>query len=481
MRIERIHVGAFGRLHGLDTGSEPLSALVVVLGPNEAGKSTLFHFLTSMLYGFHPASRESNPYAPWDGADPAGEVTLRLDAGSSVRVERRLLSQPWGRMEAAGTVEDLRNRALPWAEHVPQTVFRQVFAVTLTEMDGLDDETWGRVQDRILGAMGSSDLRAARHVVAELEEEAARIWRPSRRGNQRARDAAAEILALKARRREAGERDRRLRELAADVERVRRDLRDTREARQAARIEADRVQDLAPVRKQLIRIAALREAAGPAEALRGLPLDPAAELRSLQARVGSLRRKLDEIRAERSEPQAIMDAFGSEERALLARADDVSGFLARHGGLAADRERHAALEDEARELCARMGSAAGQVLSAPVGEDVAHTLAEVSVAELRDRVRRAQAAREERRVREAAVPPDGPRGSGPALLAAAAAVLVSAALLLFVGLSGGSVLATVAGVVVGLVGVALLLAWIRGGSRRPVSDELSFDAAESES
>ncbi len=95
MRIERVRLTAFGRLRDLDTGSGPLPPLVVAFGPNEAGKSTLFHFLTSMLYGFHPASRDGNAYAPWDGADASGELTLRLDAGAPVRVERRLLSQPW--------------------------------------------------------------------------------------------------------------------------------------------------------------------------------------------------------------------------------------------------------------------------------------------------------------------------------------------------------------------------------------------------
>ena len=62
MRIERIRVDGFGRLADFDTGVEPLGQLVVVLGPNEAGKSTLFSFLTTALYGFSPASRDTNPH-----------------------------------------------------------------------------------------------------------------------------------------------------------------------------------------------------------------------------------------------------------------------------------------------------------------------------------------------------------------------------------------------------------------------------------
>src|SRR5690606_22907537 len=58
VRIERIRIDAFGRLSGFDSGEAPLSRLVVMLGPNEAGKSTIFQFLTTILYGFKPASRE---------------------------------------------------------------------------------------------------------------------------------------------------------------------------------------------------------------------------------------------------------------------------------------------------------------------------------------------------------------------------------------------------------------------------------------
>ncbi len=56
MKIVRVRIDAFGRLRNVDTGEVPLGRLVVVLGPNEAGKSTLFHFLTTLLFGFRLAN-----------------------------------------------------------------------------------------------------------------------------------------------------------------------------------------------------------------------------------------------------------------------------------------------------------------------------------------------------------------------------------------------------------------------------------------
>ena len=51
MRITGCHIKQFGTLADRrlsDLGQD----VVVILGPNEAGKSTFFHFLTTMLFGF---------------------------------------------------------------------------------------------------------------------------------------------------------------------------------------------------------------------------------------------------------------------------------------------------------------------------------------------------------------------------------------------------------------------------------------------
>ena len=63
MRFESLKIGRFGTLRDLDSGAESLPNLVAVLGPNEAGKSTLFRALTSILYGFSPAQKDRHPYS----------------------------------------------------------------------------------------------------------------------------------------------------------------------------------------------------------------------------------------------------------------------------------------------------------------------------------------------------------------------------------------------------------------------------------
>lgn len=468
MRIERLRVDGFGRLEGLDTGPEPLPGLVTVLGPNEVGKSTLFHFLTSLVYGFYPASRDSNPYAPWDGSDLAGGMTLRLDGGGCVEVDRRLLSQPSGRMTVAGRVEELRNRTLPWAEHVPRAVFLQVFALTLEELAGLEEETWGRIQDRIVGAMGAADVLPARQIVAELEQAAGELWRPTRRGNQRIRDIQNTVLELRERRRSSGERDRALREMVIELDRLRDELKVARRERHVARLAVDRIQALMPIRNQLRRIAALEEDAGPPDALAGLPADPLADLIARRRRVEDLEARRSGIRGERAEPEAAMAALDGGTRRILHRSAEISALVARAASMRGDRARLAGLEQEIRDLSRRLDTQSAAILTHGWSDDLEAAVSALPMAEVRERVRRTRAAADEARVLEAAyrreaVQPLGP--IAPASLTGSLAVLLPGILLLAYGVMGGGVLATAVGSAASAVGVAFLALWLRARGR----------------
>ena len=283
MRIDRIRVDGFGRLANLDTGPDPLPGLVVVLGPNEAGKSTLFSFLTTIFYGFQPATRESNPHTPWGASEAAGRVRIRLADGLSAEVERKLRSQPTGRLSLGGAGRELRNQALPWVEHVPRAVFRQVFAVTLEELAGLEPETWARIQDKVVGSMGASDLRSARLVADTLEAEAGEIWRPNRRGNQRLRALQGDIRALRSRRIAAHDRDVRLRAIGREREALEERFTEVRAERHRLRDLVDRLQTLLPLERQLDRIGALRAEGGDRSVLQGLPENPPDRLAALEA------------------------------------------------------------------------------------------------------------------------------------------------------------------------------------------------------
>ena len=312
MRFEYVHIRRYGCLEDVDIGTPEtaLPSIVVILGPNESGKSTFFSFLTTLLYGFRPAKRMTNPYTPWLGEDPPeGHARIRLDDGKVQEIHRRLLAAPWGRLHTNGRTESVSNRALPRVAalgHVPRGVFEQVYALTLAELSGLEGKSWDLVQERLVGSMGA-DLRPAGKIVSGFEDEAKRLWRPDNMGKPLHKRLQAELTALKERRRAAQKRDQDLRrkdtELAeAETEGKAREAR--REQKQKRRTVTDRrLNVLLPVRKKLSRIEDLRVRAGSSEELAGLPLDPRGHLKTLRDRereaeslVGDLGRQADHCR-----------------------------------------------------------------------------------------------------------------------------------------------------------------------------------------
>ncbi len=424
MKFDRIEIEGFGRLRALDTGPSPLGSLIVVLGPNEAGKSTLFTFLTTALYGFHPATGERNPHVPWSAEDAAGRVWIRLDGGSCAEVERRLRAQPSARLTVDASSSDIRNQPLPWVEHVPRTVFRQVFALTLADLANLDSETWARIQDKVVGTMGASDLRSARAVAEGLEREAGEIWRPTRRGNQRLRDLQTRGRDLRARRSAAQERDARIRLLVDERERLLESLRVAREQRQRDRLALERAQSLLPLRQRLERIEALRRQGGDRSALRDLPADPSGRLNELEEERARLLKRVGALDAALAERRGDLEAFGGRERALLAAREDVARLVTRAAASGSERARAGELERELATTEEELDAVAAVLLERPWREVPASSIEAVSVDLLRDRIAQERV----RRPLAAAAPADAsPAWVGPAALAIGLVGLVAGA------------------------------------------------------
>ncbi len=341
MKLESVEIERYGRISGLRCGrddardpgpgaarqpSAALPSLVVVLGPNESGKSTFFSFLTELLYGFRPATLDNHPYAPWTGDVSEGRARILLDVGESVDVHRRLLaSGGWGRTTRDGHTEDVRNRPLPFVQHVSREVFRQVYAISLPDLSVLERESWERVQERLTGAMGASDLRSAQVVAEEFHRDANALWRPDKRGRPQVRALQAERQKLVTRRQQAEKWDRELRAQTERRDTVEQQLAAARRAReeeaQRGKALEEELNRLRHVARTLARIQELREQVGDGAALEGLPADPAAELTELrerrrraQERIANCEERIkaaeERIRAyrERHEPTAEAEA-----------------------------------------------------------------------------------------------------------------------------------------------------------------------------
>ena len=268
MKLERVQAQAFGGFEDFDSGPTPLGDLNVVVGPNESGKTTFFHLLHSIIFGLYPASKDQHPYTPWSGRDLDMEALVRLGNGEEWVIQRKLAGSPTALLTRNGGIEKIRNQTLPCATHVTRDVFRQVFALTLTEIASLESQAWSDLQDRLIGGMGARDLVPARSVAKVLETEAQRLWRPKRQGAQEIRVLQEQIRVARAARGEALEADRLQRESMQELERTKEALRGTRLERKQKRLLIERITRLLPIRERLEQGSSAKRQVGSARLLR---------------------------------------------------------------------------------------------------------------------------------------------------------------------------------------------------------------------
>lgn len=501
MRILRLRVPAFGPLVDLDTGAEPLPELVVVVGENEAGKSSLVEAIRSLLHGLYPAARDRHPLAPWSGAEGEIEGWVRGREGTTWRIHRRLLSSPWGRLEVVGEPgeDNLGNASIPPALHVDRDTYRQVHTVTLPELLRLDQApAWTGLRDRILAGMASEELAPPRVVAESLEREAGGLWRARRARGSRDHALGEQIAEASNTLRVARERERALREARAEVERMREERQGLRQRLAQLQARLTETRELAPIRARLERLDALLVRAGDPALLAGLPTSPLERLQDLEEAEAEARRRLGEARAARLAAEADpvspgapeADDGGQEapslEDARWAEVEAEVRLLRDEAGGAretADRVRER--QEECAEALAALAAAARPLLEG-VDEDAAipggmgdgldvriDALARLPLEALReallrrDQARRAldqaEARRETRTTPPASAPPP-PRPGSTLPLLGGMALLVALAALAFLFLGRGTP-GTTALALAGAIALGLVTAWVHRQDR----------------
>ncbi len=397
IRIESCEIDAFGPL--LDLELDALDHPVVVLqGRNESGKSAFFHFLQTMFYGIYPTDAGNHPYAPRDGRPLEGRLDFRRADGTPYTVSRRLRSAPQGRLhETDADSTRLRNRTVPAVQHVPRSVYGSVYALQLDDLVRLQGQAWDEVQDRLLGTLSMDDVRPARVVIEELEDEATDLWRTDNRGKPEAKQLEQRRRDLREEAGQARERDEKIRrlqdEIAEHTERI--------EALKAEEVKLKgkqrRAERLAPVRRLLRTIDEHDERAGDRAAYEDLPEDPTALLDELDEKISDLEARVEDKRGTLRRLQRALDAPTEADERLLEYADAIRGWtrrIERHQKQRVDLEEARRAEAEAQS---RLNDAAS-FLTEPWDDVYAEPLRDVSMADLRERIKVYE--RAERRLRE---------------------------------------------------------------------------------
>ena len=444
MRIDRLRVGAYGPLAGLELEGLANNDLLVVYGPNEAGKSSLRSFVASMLYGFSPAAREDHPATPADG-HAHGELELELPDGGRVRVERHLRARPTARAWRGEAQEELANRPLAEVAWLERGTYLALHAFDADELRGLDAATWREIEQRLLGGASPAFLRPAALAAGDLSGSADALWRNDRRGKPRSAELSARLAALREARREALAGAQAHEQAAVELARVREELALAR--RDEARLDGrrdlhDRHAPALRAWQELERLRAEAEELVPEALAARVGAQSGERIEALRGELDERGRELGDLRAELETAQ-VASQLGEREQVLIEHAATIrEAALARarrgRAGTAGRRARPRREPGEpqrgprvarARPSAARgrRGGARDRADRRPAGGR--HALRARHAR--RQRARRARAGGRGRRrgsAVRASSPPSLPRASARGLLAAGALLAALAAL-----------------------------------------------------
>jgi len=161
MQLREIHIDGFGIFANKHLG-ELTSGINVIYGRNESGKTTILEFIRRILFGFPRRSPRTNPYPALSGGAYGGKLVCELDDGNVVTMHRTegthggpLVIQ-LDSDELTGQEE--LNRLV---DHTTETFYKNVYAISLDELQAVRSLDEEEVRSRIYGAgleLGSTSL-----------------------------------------------------------------------------------------------------------------------------------------------------------------------------------------------------------------------------------------------------------------------------------------------------------------------------------
>lgn len=96
MKINNLKINGFGKIENKEINLE--NKINIIYGKNESGKSTIFNFMVSMLYGCSKLKKGKNisnfeKYKPWNTEEFSGKIKYELDNNKKYEIIRKFKSK----------------------------------------------------------------------------------------------------------------------------------------------------------------------------------------------------------------------------------------------------------------------------------------------------------------------------------------------------------------------------------------------------
>ncbi len=213
VKINKLEIQDFGKFTGNQVFNDIDGRIALFYGNNEAGKTTLFNLIKSLFYGFYPATSDTHPYASWENERIEFTAHMSNKDDDEIVINRKLISTPRGKCTIGDTYINLRNKTLPWADHISQEIFEKIYSLRVEDLMEIQGTAWDEVEDKLLANYGTEYINSTRDVLKNIKKECDDIWRENNRGKFLVKELKSEIKELKKLRKDILEKEEGIREL----------------------------------------------------------------------------------------------------------------------------------------------------------------------------------------------------------------------------------------------------------------------------
>ena len=332
MIIREIHIDGFGIFNGFSV-KNLRKGINILLGDNEAGKSTLLKFLRYTLFGYPRLKEQRMP--PLQGGDHGGRITGILSGNKEVVFGRKGDNQ----LNLVYEGNTSQNEAL-WYQllgNATQLIYENVYAFSLDELLNIDSLSVSGVEDKIFSIGAGMGNISIGEVLNDIQKSVDEIY--SQRGIRQTIPAVLRIIQEK----KAGikaiqENLPRYQKLTAEIQDLTDQVSEIEENISRDRVEKEKLENYLKCYESFIRVARIDEEMSQLQEPKDYPKDGPERLNELEKEEKDLNNRIDELQKGRAGDKGIEEI--EEELKSISFNDDILKEKAKVNFLKANIEKY---------------------------------------------------------------------------------------------------------------------------------------------
>lgn len=179
MKLVRLTMTNFGKWQ--DKHIDFQKDLTLVYGNNEAGKTTLHHFIQTMLFGFPKRRKSFRDYEPRQGGLFGGSLTIEVTNYGEIRIERyKSINRGKAQVTLADGQEITEEELMALLSPLTAELFSEVFSLQQEQLRELKYLTEEKLQELLL-AVGMTGSKKIVTVKSTLNKQEQALYKPTGR------------------------------------------------------------------------------------------------------------------------------------------------------------------------------------------------------------------------------------------------------------------------------------------------------------